>query len=99
MTELVRSVASGVIDTPSVLCRSVRRWVVKICRSFFRLCLVVVSSWGLQTQAKFSLSPSSSPFDFDETALGMGVEIFVRCVENFVANTSSSFMLHLCLKL
>jgi len=35
---------------------------------------------------KFSLSPSSS-FDFDETALGMGVK-YLFVVSSFVANSS-----------
>jgi amidohydrolase len=39
---------------------------------------------GAANPAKDLAYPHHHPrFNFDETALGMGVEIFVRCVEKF----------------
>ncbi len=84
MAELVRSVAQEVIETPI--------GVVPECQtmggedmSFFLQevpgCYFFV---GSANQAKDLAYPHHHPrFDFDETALVMGVEIFVRCVEKY----------------
>jgi amidohydrolase len=84
MAELVRSVAEEVIETPV--------GVVPECQtmggedmSFF---LQEVSGCyfflGSANPAKNLTYPHHHPrFNFDETALAMGVEIFVRCIEKF----------------
>jgi len=61
MTELVRSVASGVIDTVGIVpeCQTMGGEDMSFFLQAVPGCWL---SWGLQTQAKFSLSPSSSPF-------------------------------------
>lgn len=84
MTELVKSVAMNVLETPA--------GVVPECQtmggedmSFFLQkipgCYFFVGSANTQKGLDF---PHHHPrFNFDETALGMGVEMFVRCVEKF----------------
>ena len=84
MADLVRSVAEHVLETPA--------GVVPECQtmggedmSFFLQevpgCYFFLGSANLNKGLSF---PHHHPrFDFDETALGMGVEIFVRCVEKF----------------
>ncbi|MDY6784697.1 MAG: M20 family metallopeptidase [Cyanobacteriota bacterium] len=85
MAEFVRSVASEVVETPL--------GVVPECQtmggedmSFFLQevpgCYFFV---GSANPAKNLAYPHHHPrFDFDETALGIGVEMFVRCVEKFL---------------
>ena len=84
IAELVRSVAMEVVETPL--------GVVPECQtmggedmSFFLQevpgCYFFV---GSANPTKDLAYPHHHPrFDFDETALGMGVELFVRCVEKF----------------
>ncbi|MEL6333617.1 MAG: M20/M25/M40 family metallo-hydrolase, partial [Cyanobacteria bacterium J06626_26] len=84
MAELVRSVASSVIETPA--------GVVPECQtmggedmSFFLQekpgCYFFLGSANPNLNLAY---PHHHPrFDFDETVLGTGVEIFVRCVERF----------------
>lgn len=84
MAEIVRSVALEVVETPL--------GVVPECQtmggedmSFFLQevpgCYFFV---GAANPAKNLAYPHHHPqFDFDETALGIGVEMFVRCVERF----------------
>ncbi len=84
MAELVRSVASDVIETPA--------GVVPECQtmggedmSFFLQekpgCYFFLGSANPDLNLAY---PHHHPrFDFDETVLGSGVEIFVRCVERF----------------
>jgi amidohydrolase len=86
IAQLVASVANEVVETPM--------GVVPECQtmggedmSFFLQqvpgCYFFVGS----ANAKLGLTyPHHHPcFDFDETALGMGVEMFVRCVEKFLS--------------
>jgi amidohydrolase len=85
MAELVRSVATKVVETPL--------GVVPECQtmggedmSFFLQevpgCYFFV---GAANPEKDLAYPHHHPrFDFDETALAMGVEMFVRCVEQFL---------------
>ncbi|MEM6251347.1 MAG: M20 family metallopeptidase [Cyanobacteria bacterium P01_D01_bin.156] len=87
ITDLVRSVASKVIETPA--------GVVPECQtmggedmSFFLQekpgCYFFLGSANPDLNLAF---PHHHPrFDFDETVLSTGVEIFVRCVEKFCAN-------------
>ena len=86
MADLVRSIAETVIETPA--------GVVPECQtmggedmSFFLQevpgCYFFLGSANAEKSLAY---PHHHPrFDFDETALGMGVEIFVRCVEKFCA--------------
>ncbi len=85
IAELVRSVAAEVVETPM--------GVVPECQtmggedmSFFLQevpgCYFFLGSANLDKGLAY---PHHHPrFDFDETALGMGVEIFVRCAEKFL---------------
>jgi amidohydrolase len=85
MAEFVRSIASDVVETPL--------GVVPECQtmggedmSFFLQevpgCYFFV---GSANPAKNLAYPHHHPrFDFDETALAIGVEMFVRCVEKFL---------------
>ena len=85
IAELVRSVAAEVVETPM--------GVVPECQtmggedmSFFLQqvpgCYFFLGSANPELGLAY---PHHHPrFDFDETALGMGVEIFVRCVEKFL---------------
>lgn len=85
IAELVRSVAAEVVETPI--------GVVPECQtmggedmSFFLQqvpgCYFFLGSANPEQGLAY---PHHHPrFDFDETALGMGVEIFVRCVEQFL---------------
>jgi amidohydrolase len=84
IADLVRSVAESVIETPT--------GVVPECQtmggedmSFFLQevpgCYFFLGSANLDKGLAY---PHHHPkFDFDETALGMGIEMFVRCVEKF----------------
>lgn len=84
IADLVRSVALSVVETPA--------GVVPECQtmggedmSFFLQekpgCYFFLGAANAEKGLDF---PHHHPrFDFDETALGMGVEIFVRCVEKF----------------
>ncbi len=86
MADLVRSVAETVVETPA--------GVVPECQtmggedmSFFLQkvpgCYFFLGSANVQRNLAY---PHHHPrFDFDETALGMGVEMFVRCVDRFLA--------------
>ncbi|MBR8826360.1 MAG: amidohydrolase [Gomphosphaeria aponina SAG 52.96 = DSM 107014] len=82
MAELVRSVATEVVETPAGVvpeCQTMGGedmsfFLEKVPGCYFFL--------GSANGAKGLNYPHHHPrFDFDETALGMGVEIFVRCVE------------------
>ena len=87
MAELVASVANEVVETPI--------GVVPECQtmggedmSFFLQqvpgCYFFVGSANSDRDLAY---PHHHPrFDFDEAALGMGVEIFVRCAEKFLQN-------------
>jgi amidohydrolase len=89
IAQLVRSVAETVIETPA--------GVVPDCQtmggedmSFFLQevpgCYFFLGSANADKGLAF---PHHHPrFDFDETALGTGVEIFVRCVEKFCSASS-----------
>ncbi len=85
ITDLVRSVAAEVVETPA--------GVVPECQtmggedmSFFLQevpgCYFFLGSANPEKSLNY---PHHHPrFDFDETALGMGVEMFVRCVEKML---------------
>jgi amidohydrolase len=81
---LVRSVAETVVETPAGVvpdCQTMggedmAYFLQKVPGCYFFL--------GAANESRGLAYPHHHPrFDFDETALGMGVEIFVRCVEKF----------------
>jgi amidohydrolase len=84
MTELVRSVASGVIDTPVGIVPECQTMGGEDMSFFLQAVPGCYFFLGSANPGKNLAYPHHHPhFDFDETALGMGVEIFVRCVEKF----------------
>jgi amidohydrolase len=84
ITELVRSVAEEVIDTPMGIvpeCQTMGGEDMSFFLQEVPGCYFFLGSANLEKDLAY---PHHHPrFDFDETALGMGVEIFIRCVEKF----------------
>ncbi|WP_099239473.1 M20 metallopeptidase family protein [Synechococcus sp. BDU 130192] len=86
MAELVRSVAEATIETPLGVMPECQTMGSEDMSFFLREvpgCYFFLGS----ANPYFDLAyPHHHPrFNFDETALGMGVEMFVRCVEKFLA--------------
>lgn len=84
VAELVRSVAAEVIETPIGIvpdCQTMGGEDMSFFLQEVPGCYFFLGSANLTKNLAY---PHHHPrFDFDETALGMGVEIFVRCVEKF----------------
>ena len=84
IAELVRSVAAEVIETPIGIipeCQTMGGEDMSFFLQEVPGCYFFLGSANLTKNLAY---PHHHPrFDFDETALGMGVEIFVRCVEKF----------------
>ena len=84
MTDLVRSVASSVVETPADIepeCQTMGGEDMAFFLQEIPGCYFFLGSANPDKGLAF---PHHHPrFDFDETALSMGVEIFVRCVEKF----------------
>jgi amidohydrolase len=84
IAELVRSVASGVIETPVGIVPECQTMGGEDMSFFLQKVPGCYFFLGSANPARNLAYPHHHPhFDFDETALGMGVEIFVRCVEKF----------------
>jgi amidohydrolase len=84
MAELVRSVASDVVETPAGIVPKCQTMGGEDMAFFLQKVPGCYFFLGSANPAKDLAYPHHHPrFDFDETALGMGVEIFVRCVEKF----------------
>ncbi|MBD0344157.1 MAG: amidohydrolase [Coleofasciculus sp. Co-bin14] len=84
MAELVRSVASDVVETPAGIVPECQTMGGEDMAFFLQKVPGCYFFLGSANPAKDLAYPHHHPrFDFDETALGMGVEIFVRCVEKF----------------
>jgi amidohydrolase len=84
MAELVRSVASNVVETPAGIVPECQTMGGEDMSFFLQKVPGCYFFLGSANPAKDLAYPHHHPrFDFDETALGMGVEIFVRCVEKF----------------
>jgi amidohydrolase len=84
MAELVRSVASDVVETPAGIVPECQTMGGEDMSFFLQKVPGCYFFLGSANPAKNLAYPHHHPrFDFDETALGMGVEIFVRCVEKF----------------
>jgi len=85
ITELVRAVAEEVIETPIGIvpeCQTMGGEDMSFFLQEVPGCYFFLGSANPQQKLDY---PHHHPrFDFDETALMMGVEIFVRCVERFL---------------
>ncbi|AFY60477.1 M20 family metallopeptidase [Synechococcus sp. PCC 6312] len=86
MAELVRSVATTVIETELGVVPECQTMAAEDMSFFLQQvpgCYFFLGSANSELGLDF---PHHHPrFDFDETVLGLGVEIFVRCVERFFA--------------
>lgn len=84
IAELVRSVAATVIETPLGIIPECQTMGGEDMSYFLQAvpgCYFFLGSANLNKGLAY---PHHHPrFDFDETALGLGVELFVRCVEKF----------------
>lgn len=86
IAQLVRSVAETVIETPAGIvpdCQTMGGEDMSFFLQAVPGCYFFLGSANLNKGLNY---PHHHPrFDFDETALGIGVELFVRCVEKFCA--------------
>ncbi len=84
MAEFVRSVAEQVIETPAGIVPECQTMGGEDMSFFLQEVPGCYFFLGSANPEKGLAYPHHHPrFDFDETALAMGVEIFVRCVEKF----------------
>lgn len=84
IAELVRTVALDVVETPAGIVPECQTMGGEDMSFFLQEVPGCYFFLGSANPAKDLAYPHHHPrFDFDETALGMGVEIFVRCVEKF----------------
>ncbi|MBD1810107.1 amidohydrolase [Microcoleus sp. FACHB-SPT15] len=84
IAELVRSIASEVIESPVGIVPECQTMGGEDMAFFLQAVPGCYFFLGSANPTKDLAYPHHHPrFDFDETALGMGVEIFVRCVEKF----------------
>ena len=84
MAELVRSVASDVVETPAGIVPECQTMGGEDMSFFLKEVPGCYFFLGSANPNRNLAYPHHHPrFDFDETALLMGVEIFVRCVEKF----------------
>ncbi|NER19978.1 MAG: amidohydrolase [Symploca sp. SIO1B1] len=84
IAELVRSVATDVVETPVGIVPECQTMASEDMSFFLEAVPGCYFFLGSANSAAGLAYPHHHPrFNFDETALGMGVEIFVRCVEKF----------------
>jgi amidohydrolase len=84
MTELVREQAQNVVETPMGVVPECQTMGGEDMSFFLEEVPGCYFFLGSANPAAHLAYPHHHPrFDFDETALAMGVEIFVRCVERF----------------
>ena len=84
IAELVRSVAETVVETPVGIVPECRTMGGEDMSYFLQEVPGCYFFLGSANAEKDLAYPHHHPrFDFDETALGMGVEMFVRCVEKY----------------
>ncbi|HSF73643.1 MAG TPA: M20 family metallopeptidase [Microcoleus sp.] len=84
IAELVRGVAESVVETPAGIVPECQTMGSEDMSFFLQEVPGCYFFLGSANPEKNLAYPHHHPrFDFDETALGMGVEMFVRCVENF----------------
>jgi amidohydrolase len=85
IAELIRSVAAEVVETPIGVVPECQTMGGEDMSFFLQQVPGCYFFLGSANPDKDLAYPHHHPrFDFDETALGMGVEIFVRCVEQFL---------------
>jgi amidohydrolase len=88
IAHLVRSVAETVIETPTGIVPECQTMGGEDMSFFLQEVPGCYFFLGSANPDKDLAYPHHHPrFDFDELALGMGVEIFVRCVEKFCRTT------------
>lgn len=88
IAELVRSVAMEVVETPLGVVPECQTMGGEDMSFFLNEVPGCYFFLGSANPAKGLAYPHHHPrFDFDETALGMGVEMFVRCVEKFLGRS------------
>jgi amidohydrolase len=84
ITDLVRSVASEIVETPLGIVPECQTMGGEDMSFFLQAVPGCYFFLGSANPAKSLAYPHHHPrFDFDETALSTGVEMFVRCVEKF----------------
>ena len=84
IAELVRGVAESVVETPAGIVPECQTMGGEDMSFFLQEVPGCYFFLGSANPEKNLAYPHHHPrFDFDETALGMGVEMFVRCVEKF----------------
>jgi amidohydrolase len=87
IASLIRSVAETVIETPLGIvpdCQTMGGEDMSFFLQEVPGCYFFLGAANIERDLAY---PHHHPrFDFDETVLGMGVEIFVRCVEKFCVN-------------
>jgi amidohydrolase len=85
IAELVRSIAAEVVETPIGVVPECQTLGGEDMSFFLQQVPGCYFFLGSANPDKGLAYPHHHPrFDFDETALGMGVEMFVRCVEQFL---------------
>jgi amidohydrolase len=84
IAELVRSVASDVVETPAGVVPECQTMGGEDMSFFLQKVPGCYFFLGSANPSRNLAYPHHHPrFDFDETALNMGAEIFVRCIEKF----------------
>jgi amidohydrolase len=84
VAQLVRSAAEAVTETPAGVVPECQTMAAEDMSFFLQAVPGCYFFLGSANPAKDLAYPHHHPrFDFDETALGIGVEIFARCVEKF----------------
>ncbi len=84
IAELVQSVAETVVETPAGIVPECQTMGGEDMAFFLQAVPGCYFFLGSANPERDLAYPHHHPrFDFDETALGMGVEMFVRCVEQF----------------
>ena len=84
MAELVRSVAAQVVETPAGVVPTCQTMAGEDMSFFLQQVPGCYFFLGSANPDRGLAYPHHHPrFDFDETVLAMGVEMFVRCVEKF----------------
>ena len=84
VANLVRSVAESIVETPAGVVPECQTMGGEDMSFFLQEVPGCYFFLGSANSEKGLAYPHHHPrFDFDETALGMGVEMFIRCVEKF----------------
>ena len=84
VADLVRSVAESIVETPAGVVPECQTMGGEDMSFFLQEVPGCYFFLGSANSEKGLAYPHHHPrFDFDETALGMGVEMFIRCVEKF----------------